>query len=392
MARWKPWALIICVIGLVGCSSSETDLYSGTIEGVEVPVLTEIGGSLDKIEVEEGQRVKKGDVLAALDPRLLEQQVREAEAHLLSAQAQLEGAKAGTRSRELSKAASQIEQVEAQIRHLQTQQDRFQAAIVQREAMLAQVQAQWKGAVSTLRYQEKRLKDVETLAEQGAEAQERVELQREAVHQASIAVESLQSQVDAHQAQLAIANKEKEALGPQIQSVNAQLKAADAQFGLLQEGVTVHTLKQLEAQKAMAEAKLEQARLQREKAVVVSPVNGVIARRNVSVGEIVKPSYQLFTLFERDRLQLTVYVPENKLNLVQVGQIAEVAVDAYPNQLFKGRVKHIAENAEFTPKNVQTAEERTKMVFAVTLVMEEGLDKLKPGMPADVSWNRGKKP
>ncbi|MEW9668509.1 HlyD family secretion protein [Ammoniphilus sp. 3BR4] len=392
MPTWK-WILVaISFTGLLGCSRTETELYSGTIEGVEVPVLTEIGGTILELGVKEGQKVTKGEILAVLDQRLIHQQILEAEAFVESAQAQLDEAHAGTRGQELSKSASLIEQNEAQIRQLQMQQEKLKAGIQQKEAMLEQVGIQWKGAKSSLQFQMDKLKDLEALAGHGAVAEEHVTAQRETVQQAAIAVETLQSQKLSQEAQLAIAIKEWEAMGPQIESIRAQVKSAQAQYHLLKEGATSHTLKQLEAQKKMAVAKLEQAKIQESKALIHSPVDGVVARKNIALGEVVKPSYQLFTLLEADQLELTVYIPENRLNLVKSGQSVEVTVDAYPGETFQGKVIHISEQAEFTPKNVQTAAERTKMVFAVTLQMVEGLDKLKPGMPADVPWNGGQTP
>jgi HlyD family secretion protein len=89
------------------------------------------------------------------------------------------------------------------------------------------------------------------------------------------------------------------------------------------------------------------------------------------------------TLADLDRVTLTIYVPENQLGLVQLGQPVWVTVDAYPERRFEGTVSLIASEAEFTPKNVQTREERVNMVFAVEVKLPNGDHALKPGMPAD---------
>ena len=139
----------------------------------------------------------------------------------------------------------------------------------------------------------------------------------------------------------------------------------------------------------MAEARWGQAKIQLSRTIVTAPVDGVIIRRNVSLGEVIKPAYQLMTLLEEEKLELTVYVPEANLNEVTLGKEALIMVDAYPEEIFRGTIKHIAEKAEFTPKNVQTPDERTKMVFRVTIKVNNGWDRLKPGMPADVQFVGG---
>jgi multidrug resistance efflux pump len=94
------------------------------------------------------------------------------------------------------------------------------------------------------------------------------------------------------------------------------------------------------------------------------------------------PGAALFTLADLDQVTLTVYVPEAELGKVALGQEVEVTVDAY-DQVFPGQVTHIASQAEFTPKNVQTQEERVHMVFAVKIRLDNPDHQLKPGMPAD---------
>jgi HlyD family secretion protein len=102
-----------------------------------------------------------------------------------------------------------------------------------------------------------------------------------------------------------------------------------------------------------------------------------------SVGEIAAPNISLLTIADLDRVTLTIYVPENQIGLVKVGQEVRVKVDSYPERTFDARVVHIASQAEFTPKNVQTQEERVSTVFAVKIEIPNPDGALKPGMPAD---------
>lgn len=135
-----------------------------------------------------------------------------------------------------------------------------------------------------------------------------------------------------------------------------------------------------------AKARQNQIQYQLEKTNIASPVEGIILHRHMEIGEIVKPGATVFTVLKKGELQVVVYVPEANLNQVKVGQEATIKVDAYPDQSFTGKITHISNKAEFTPKNVQTPEERTKMVFAVTIKVTKGINELKPGMPADVTF------
>jgi HlyD family secretion protein len=118
---------------------------------------------------------------------------------------------------------------------------------------------------------------------------------------------------------------------------------------------------------------------------LAAPVGGIILERTIHAGELAAPGAPLLTLANLDEVTLTVYVPEAELGQVSLGQTVEVTVDAYEDA-FTGQVSHIASRAEFTPKNVQTQEERVHMVFAVKIRLDNADHRLKPGMPADAAF------
>ena len=139
---------------------------------------------------------------------------------------------------------------------------------------------------------------------------------------------------------------------------------------------------QAEAMLATAGAALKALDIELGRTQLLAPSGGVILERMVHEGELAVPGAALFTLADLDEVALTVYVPEAELGQVALGQEVEVNVDAY-DELFPGQVSHIASEAEFTPKNVQTQEERVHMVFGVKIRLENPEHLLKPGMPAD---------
>lgn len=116
---------------------------------------------------------------------------------------------------------------------------------------------------------------------------------------------------------------------------------------------------------------------------VTSPLSGFIVKKFVEVGETVTPMSSLFKVSNLSTVDLVIYVSEVELGKIKLGQKAEVSIDTYPDRKYEGKVTYISPEAEFTPKNVQTKDERTKLVFAVKITVDNKNFDLKPGMPAD---------
>jgi HlyD family secretion protein len=125
--------------------------------------------------------------------------------------------------------------------------------------------------------------------------------------------------------------------------------------------------------------------LQLEKMTIRSPLDGVVGRRSIHVGEVVTPGATLMVVTQLDQAELTLYVPEREIGRVKVGQKVEVRVDSFPDVVFPGEVTFINSNAEFTPRNVQTQKDRMNLVFAVKVKIPNPDLRLKPGMPADAT-------
>lgn len=116
---------------------------------------------------------------------------------------------------------------------------------------------------------------------------------------------------------------------------------------------------------------------------IISPLNGFIVKNFVESGEIVTPMSSLVKVSNLSTVELIIYVSEIELGKVKLGQKAVITVDTYPEKKYEGRVTFISPEAEFTPKNVQTKDERTKLVFAVKIEVPNKEFDLKSGMPAD---------
>ncbi len=123
--------------------------------------------------------------------------------------------------------------------------------------------------------------------------------------------------------------------------------------------------------------------VQLAKQTLTAPRDGLISEKLVDPGELAAPGAVLLELKDIDSVELTVYIPQDQIGQVKIGQTARVSVDAYEDEQFEGRVSYIAHEAEFTPRNVQTKEERVKLIFPVKIKLDNAEHRLKPGMPAD---------
>ena len=138
-----------------------------------------------------------------------------------------------------------------------------------------------------------------------------------------------------------------------------------------------------------AEASLVALRFQRDQHTLVAPLDGWVVEQPAHEGEMATPGATLLNLADLSNLTLTVYVAEPNVGQVAIGQTVQVFVDAFPGQPFTGHIILISDKAEFTPKNIQTKEERANTVFAVKIKLDNPDQQLKPGMPADAVLAEG---
>jgi HlyD family secretion protein len=143
-------------------------------------------------------------------------------------------------------------------------------------------------------------------------------------------------------------------------------------------------LQQAQTAVDQSEANLALLDTQVSQLTVSAPLDGIILTRNVEPGEFVQPGAVAFAMADLNNITITVYVPEDRYGQLKLGQPAEVTVDSFPGETFNAEVVHIADQAEFTPRNVQTVEGRSSTVYAIKLKVDDSEGKLKIGMPADV--------
>lgn len=406
---------------------------SGTVETVQTSIAPEVAGKVLEVLVEEGDLVSAGDVLLRLDPSLLEAQRELAAASLASAQAAVTTAEAAlaVAQAQFDLAAQAALTEEAAIRAadwtLSNPADFDQPAwYFTRAEQLAAAETELAAAQESLQTAQERLKFYEQkaagtdflLAEQKlASARAAWQIAQDILNTTSGADQELrdaaQTRFDDAQADLKDAQTEyDDALtteGAQdILTARAELRVAQERadraadvLRSLQTGL--NSPKALAAQKLVeqskaalsqaqtavrqAEANLKVIETQIAKLIITAPENGVILTRSIQPGEVVSPGSVAFTLANLSDLTLTVYIPEDRYGEVSLGQTVRVTVDSFPTETFRATVVQISDQAEFTPRNVQTVEGRKTTVFAIKLHLEDPEGKLKPGMPADVEFS-----
>ena len=185
-------------------------------------------------------------------------------------------------------------------------------------------------------------------------------------------------------AQKTISSTEHDRAVAAMQTLEKTAAAVKSRYDLLLVGTRIEQLAAARAQLAEVDAQLKEL-------TVIAPTNCILETLSVKVGDVVPPNREVATLLLTNHLWVRVFVPEPWLGRVKLGESATVRVDAFPGRDFKGVIEQIARTAEFTPRNVQTTEERVKQVFGVKLRLDNKDGDLRAGMAADVKFQSGTK-
>lgn len=168
-----------------------------------------------------------------------------------------------------------------------------------------------------------------------------------------------------------------------LDASESQLKRAREQLGLLREGARPLQIKVAREEAKRARAAVKAVRTRVADRTIRAPLDGTVLSKYVEEGEIVAAGVPILTAADLGRPWIRVYVPEDEVGRVKLGQSARIYVDSAPGKAFSGKVTQINDEAEFTPKNIQTRRERVNLVFGVKIALENPAGFLKPGMPAD---------
>lgn len=373
---------------------------SGFIEAEEVSVVSEVGGRVDEVLVDEADTVEAGQVVVQLDSTLLNAQRIQAEAAVAIAEANLEKLKAGASEEELATAQALIDEVNAQIAAAERSAGAAWGAASNPQSVdvqIASAELELEGAFRQIELMRVELEKAEIhlnwLKEEdqdqtAIEFQEyTVEILRANLRAAEARyqgvekkLELLREQRDRPISSIAVARSAQS----QVPILEAQLEIVQASYDLLANGALPEEIAIAQAQVDLAAAQVDFIDAQIAQLTLVAPIDGVVTTRAIHAGETASAGISLLSIANLNELKLVVYIPETQISRVKLGSSVSISVDAYPSRTFEGLVTYIAREAEFTPRNVQTEEERVNLVFAVEIRVDNEGGELKPGMPADV--------
>lgn len=319
-------------VTVAGCGGSDDGRTraSGYVEATEVRVAAEVGGRLLEVTAEEGRRVAAGDVLARIDTRDLEIAKARAVAERDQAAAQMRLVQAGPRREEIRQASAQAESAKADVAAAAAELKAATEDLGRFEALLA------ANAGSR--------KQRDDAATRVAVAEARLNAARERLRAAEEVVARLRAG----------------ARRDEVASAGARVSAVDAQIAALDKNIA--------------------------DAVVRAPVGGTITAKLADAGEMIAPRAPVAVISDLDQAWANVYVDEPLVPQLKLGQAVTLVTDA--GQRLSGSITYISPRAEFTPRNVQTAEERSKLVYRIKVTVDNREGILKPGMPVEAELGK----
>lgn len=349
---------------------------SGRIEVTEVSVGSKVTGRVARLHVDEGMDVKAGQLVAELEGEELEAQLRQARATLQSAEARLAQARI-TLQVEPTAIRTQIRQAEENLRAAEERLRLLRAGFRTQE--IEEGRANLRQALARLEIARLTRDRYRDLVADGAIAKQDLD-------RAESDFQAAEAAVRAARERLAIL--EEGSRSEDIRMAQAERDRAAAALEAARANAATLELRQQDVRVAEASVREATANVRRIESQVgelkvFAPLDATVLTKAVEAGEVVAAGKPLFLLGDLDHPWIKVYVAETDVGKVRLGAPARILVDSFPQQPFQGTVAWIADQAEFTPKNIQTKEERVNLVYAVKITIPNAERKLKAGMPAD---------
>lgn len=357
----------VCLFGLLAWSQRRTEPFrvSGFIEADEIRIGSRVGGRVARVRIAEGQAVRSGELLIELEPYQLRELHAQATGELAGVHADFTRLCNGFRPEEIAQAKAKHDQLAALVRKLVKGPRDEDIAAAEKQMELAEAEQK----LAKLKYQR-----AETLFAKQAATSDDLDRADTELRVARAKVESQQEELN----KLRKGTREEE-----LDEAKAQLDEANQVWLLRQHGFRDEEKAQAKAAVDAATAAVQVIERQLDELVIKAPTDGTVEAVELQPGDLVAANSPAISLMDSSHLWVRAYVPENRLS-VKVGDVVDVSVDSYPRERFAGRISFVSRQAEFTPGNVQTPDDRSQQVFRIKVTLEAGLDRLRPGMSADV--------
>jgi HlyD family secretion protein len=353
--------------------------FSGNIEVTETQMSFRISGRMQERQVEEGDTVVAGQVVARLEKSDQTIGLAQTAATLAHAESVLAELVAGSRKEDIDRAAAKVMQARYRLTELQngSRIQEVESARADRNSARAAEQA----AIVQIKQAKIDQNRYSTLYKDES-------VSKNALETFQTIFETAENRVKEAHARTNAANQRFELLkaGPRIEHIHqaeAALKQTEAEYALIKAGPRIEKIDQARAKVQVAQQTVNQAKQQLRYTELVAPMKGVVLSTSAEAGEYLNPASPVLTLGRIDKPWLRAYIRETDLGRIQLGQQVKVTTDSFPDKTYSGRVSYISSQAEFTPKTVQTFEERTKLMFRIKVLLDNPNNELKPGMPAD---------
>lgn len=338
---------------------------SGFVEADEIRLGSRVGGRVRAVQVEEGQAVAAGEILVELEPFDLLERRAEAQSVVNQRTATHQKLVEGFRPEEIAQAQARYDQMQANLQLLQNGPRKQEIEAAQAELNLALAEQVLAEDV---------YERTASLRKDGGASQDAIDRSTKERNVAKERVNAKHQQLDLLQEGT---RSEEKAMA------EARVRESEQAWELLKRGTRSQDVSEALAAKEAAKNALSVIEKQLEELQVRAPTAGTIEAIDLQPGTIVSPNAPVISMIDTEQLWVRAYVPENQLS-IKLGDTLAVTVDSFPGKRFRGEITFISRQAEFTPGNVQTPEERSKQVFRIKVALREGHDHLRPGMAADV--------
>ncbi|MEA4845900.1 MAG: efflux RND transporter periplasmic adaptor subunit, partial [Clostridiaceae bacterium] len=350
-----PVAVLLIIIGYIGFTyvrsiteEAQGFVFYGTAEADQIDVSAEVSGKVKEIMVAEGQKVAAGSLLAIIDVPENQIKTEQAKISVKGAENELKKLEEGNREEEINIQRAVVKQGEAAVSQAEN-------TVKQGSALEGQAEQSLKTAQEAYILKKDQYDDIKVLFDNGAASQQNVEDAEYAMNTSAYAAESARHSVESARAQLAASEA-------QVEIAKAQLAASEEKLRLLINGAEERSINASEYGVEQAEKGLELAKLALSKGKVTAAKDGVIETVNFSEGEYVGVGSPLMTITDQSGLWVKIYVPERVLPELKVGKPVSINCDYLEGKAIKGEIIYISPEAEFTPINIVTKEDRMKLV------------------------------
>ncbi len=359
------WAIQYFFLQNRSVKSPPSIRVSGNIEIIDAEVSFRIPGRLEERLVDEGQKVKEGQIVARLEAMELTREVALRKAEVQAAQAVLAELLAGSRPEEIKQAEASVRRAQARLGELLAGSRPQEVAAVEAEVTRARADAE---RLRTEHERQKALFEKEIISPREYDSA-----------QAAYAMAAAKAQEIQERLKLVKEGPRQE----EIQQARAALQEVSERHALLKIGPRRETIDQARARLRQAQEAQALSETRLGYTTLLSPLSGWVLSKNAEPGEYLAPGTPVVTVGDLTNVWLRAYINERDLGRVKVGQRVRVTTDTFPGKVYAGSISFISPQAEFTPKNVQTEKERVKLVYRVKIDIPNPQMELKPGMPAD---------